>query len=151
MSLASEFLTRGLENIGARLRFSEGLLGIVTALGADAPEISSAAVALLSSHHDVGLGVVLGSNVFNLAGLLGFTAVVAGRVSIGRQGLLFNGGVALFVTCVAAALVLGFIVPWLSIVLLAVVLLPYVALMAMHPPSSTTAEVAAAMARTSAP
>lgn len=71
MSWASVWLTSALERIGARLRFSEGLLGIVTALGADAPEICSAFTALLSNQHEIGLGVVLGSNIFNLAGLLG--------------------------------------------------------------------------------
>jgi cation:H+ antiporter len=133
MSVASEFLTRGLENIGARLRFSEGLLGIVTALGADAPEICAASAALFSSHHDVGIGVVLGSNVFNLAGLLGLSAVIVGKVDIGREGLLLNGGVALFVAGVVTALVLGLTVPWFSVVLLFVVLIPYVVLLAMHP------------------
>lgn len=87
MFWASVRLTTALEDIGARLRFSEGLLGIVTALGADAPEVSAAFVALLSNHLEVGLGVVPGSDIFNLAGLLGLSALVAGRVSIGRQDL----------------------------------------------------------------
>ena len=56
MSWASVRLTEALERIGARLKFSDGLLGMVIALGADAPEISSAVAALLSAHHEVGLG-----------------------------------------------------------------------------------------------
>lgn len=133
MSWASVRLTTALERIGARLRFSEGLLGIVTALGADAPEVCSAFVALLSNHHEVGLGVVLGSNIFNLAGLLGLSALVAGRVSIGRQGLWFNGGISLVVSAVVVTLVLQWISVWSSLVLLALVLVPYVALTAMRP------------------
>jgi hypothetical protein len=58
MSWASVRLTASLERIGAWLRFSEGLLGIVTALGADPPEICSAFAALSLNHHEVGLGVV---------------------------------------------------------------------------------------------
>jgi cation:H+ antiporter len=100
MSWASVLLTAALERIGSRLRFSKGLLGIVTALGADAPEICSASTALLANQHEIGLGVVLGSNIFNLAGLLGLSALVAGRVTIGRQGLWLNGGASLLVSAV---------------------------------------------------
>ena len=126
-------MTSGLERIGARLRFTEGLLGIFTALGADAPEVASACSALLSGHHDVGMGVVLGSNVFNLAALLGLSAVVAGRVEIGREGLLLNGGAGLLVTMVAALLIFKVISPWLSAVLLLTVLVPYVSVVALRP------------------
>jgi len=133
MSAASVRLSSGLESIGSRLRFTEGLLGVVTALGANAPEICSAFVALLSSHHEIGLGVVLGSNIFNLAGLLGVSAVVAGRVSIGKEGLWFNGGTSLVVSVVVVSLILQWIPAWLSFFLLMLVLTPYVALTAMHP------------------
>src|SRR5438309_10044632 len=91
---ASIVLARELDRIGERLGFSEALLGMVTALGADAPEISSAVVAVVSGHNDTGVGVVVGSNVFNIAALLGLSAVVAGSVRIHRHGLLLNGVVA---------------------------------------------------------
>lgn len=133
MSVASMYLSAGLERIGSRLSFTEGLLGIVTALGANAPEICSAFAALLSSHHEIGIGVVLGSNIFNLAGLLGLSALVAGRVTIGRQGLWFNGGTSLVVSAVVVALILQWIPVWVSLLLLLLILVPYVALTAMHP------------------
>lgn len=133
MSWASVHLATALERIGTRLRLSDGLLGIVTALGADAPEICSAFAALVSSHHEVSLGVVIGSNIFNLAGLLGLSAIVAGRVTVGRQGLWFNGGTSLVVSAVVVALVLQWISVWLSLLLLLLVLVPYITLTAMHP------------------
>jgi cation:H+ antiporter len=133
MSWASMRLTRAIEGIAAHLRFTDGLLGIVAALGADAPEICSAIAALLSRDHEVGLGVVLGSNIFNLAGLLGLSAVVAGRVAIGREGLWFNGVTSLLGTVLVLALVLGWIPPWALLLALASVLAPYVRLTAMHP------------------
>lgn len=133
MSWASVHLATSLERIGARLGVSDGLLGIITALGADAPEICSAFAALLSSHHEVGLGVVIGSNIFNLAGLLGLSAIVAGRVSIGRHGLWFNGGTSMLVSVVVLALILQWISLWLSLALLVIVLVPYVTLMAFQP------------------
>jgi cation:H+ antiporter len=147
MFWASRRLATALERIGTRLRFSDGLLGIFTALGADAPEICSAFAALLSGQHEVGLGVVIGSNVFNLAGLLGLSALVAGRVSIGRQGLWFNGGTSLLVSLVVLALLLQWISVWFSLLLLALVLIPYVALTAMQPPLILTLRLPSAVKR----
>ncbi len=145
MFWASARLAAALERIGTRLRFSDGLLGIVTALGADAPEICSAFAALLSGQHEVGIGVVIGSNIFNLAGLLGLSALVAGRVTIGRQGLWFNGGTSLIVSAVVVALVMQWISVPFSLLLLILVLVPYVALMAMHPPQIDNFKLPSAM------
>lgn len=133
MSWASVHLATALERIGTRLRLTDGLLGIVTALGADAPEICSALAALFSSNHEVGIGVVIGSNIFNLAGLLGLSALVAGRVTIGRQGLWLNGGISLIVSIMLLALIMQWISVWTSLMLMALVLVPYVALTALHP------------------
>src|SRR5207244_1764084 len=124
--VSSLFFARKLDQLSERLGVSEGLHGIMTALGADAPEISTAITALVSSHSKLGVGVVIGSNVFNLAALLGLSALVAGHVRIHRHGLLLNGGVALLVTGLAAALVLGGLGPLAVTLLLFAVLVPYV-------------------------
>jgi cation:H+ antiporter len=133
ISVSSYILTANLERIGGRLGFSEGLLGIVTALGADAPEIASAITALMAGHNELGVGVVIGSNIFNLAAVLGLSAVVAGVIRPGREGLFFDGGVAVLVTLIGAALMMGFIAPWLSAVLLGALLVPYVWLSSLYP------------------
>ncbi|HST25758.1 MAG TPA: hypothetical protein VLJ76_07185 [Gaiellaceae bacterium] len=130
---ATVVFARELDRLSERLGVSEGLHGILTALGADAPEIATAVAALLSSRSKIGVGVVVGSNVFNLAALLGLSAVVAGRVRIHRHGLLLNGAVALAVTGLAVALVLGSIGAVAATVLLLVVFVPYVLLLARPP------------------
>jgi cation:H+ antiporter len=94
---ASEAMVRGLTSLGARLGFSEGLLGLLTAVGADAPELSSAVIAIAAGSRDVGVGVVLGSNLFNLAALLGLSALVTGRLSLHRTSLLLDGTIGLVV------------------------------------------------------
>ena len=129
---SSLVLARELDRIGERLGFSEALLGIVTALGADGPEIASAVVALISGHNDTGVGVVVGSNVFNIAALLGLSAVLAGTVRIHSHGLVLNGGVALLVAAIGALLVARWLPAWAALVLLLAVLAPYVALSALH-------------------
>ncbi len=123
--VASDALVRGLDRLGARLGLSEGLLGLLTALGADAPEVSSALVALHAGNGAVGLGVVLGSNIFNLAALLGLGAVLAGHVRVHRQGLLLDGGVAALSTLITAGLVWGLLAPVAAAALLVVLFIPY--------------------------
>jgi cation:H+ antiporter len=77
--------------------------------------------------------VVLGSNIFNLAMLLGLSAIVTGRVRIRRQGLALDGSVGLVVLLLTGALLLGWIPPVLALALLAGLLVPYVALVGITP------------------
>ena len=110
----------------------EALLGIVTALGADAPEIASAVAALVAGHEDTGIGVVVGSNIFNLAALLGVSALIAGSVGIHRHGLVLTGGVAMLVAVVGALVALGVLPGFVGFVLALLFLVPYVVLAALH-------------------
>ncbi len=130
---ASFVLSRELDRIGVRLGITEGLLGILTALGADAPEISTAAVAVLSHNTSIGVGVVLGSNVFNLAGLLGLSALIAGGVRMGRHAALLEGSAATAVALIAVTLAAGWIGPWMGFALCVVVLTPYALLASVRP------------------
>jgi cation:H+ antiporter len=131
--LSSEVLVRGLSVLGSHLNWTDGFLGLLTALGADAPEIASAIAALVVGAPDVGQGVVLGSNLFNLAMLLGLSAVLAGRVRMRRQGLLLDGTVAVLTLLIVALLLLGFLAPALALVLLVVLFIPYVMLVGLRP------------------
>jgi cation:H+ antiporter len=81
------------------------LIGLLAALGADSPELSSAVIAILAGAGDVGVGVVVGSNLFNLAALLGLSALVARGVRIRRGPLLLDAGVGIAVLLAAAVLV----------------------------------------------
>jgi cation:H+ antiporter len=109
--VTSWLLVSRLERIGERLSFSEALLGIVAALAADAPEITSAISALSSHQQGIGTGVVLGSNVFNLAALLGLGAVVAGRIRLHRKVVFLSGTVALLVALVSVLVISGAVPP----------------------------------------
>ena len=61
-TISSAVLSHRLDQVGSPLRLSEGLLGLVTALGADSPEIATAITALVGGQHDMGSGVIFGSN-----------------------------------------------------------------------------------------
>ncbi len=127
--LTSLVLVARLERVGERLGFSEALLGIVAALAADAPEITAAVTAIAQHQRRVGAGVILGSNVFNLAALLGLGAVVAGRIGLHRKVVLLGGAVAVSVAVVCLLVVPGVLPPMAGLVLAVAVLAAYVALL----------------------
>lgn len=104
---------------------------MITALGADSPEITSAVTALVAGEHEVGLGVVLGSNLFNLAGLLGLSGILAGRVTLPRPSLVFNGVVSLVATTVVALLIYSAISPAWALGLLVLILTGYTLLLSL--------------------
>jgi cation:H+ antiporter len=133
---AAAFFARRLDHVGLRLGLPETLLGLLTALAADAPETSSAIAALVKGEHDVGLGVILGSNVFNLAAMVGLSAIIAGGVRIRREALAVEGAVGVAATVIAGALVLELLGPWVTLGLLAVVLVPYLTLLGLGPERS---------------
>src|SRR5271157_5995016 len=108
---ASVFLVSRLERVGERLGVSEALLGLVAALAADGPEITASVTAIAGGHGTVGIGVTLGSNVFNLAALLGLSALLAGRIAFHRRALILEGGLGLWVAFLALGAVGGLIGP----------------------------------------
>jgi Ca2+/Na+ antiporter len=135
VSLATSWLlVSRLERVGERLGLSEALLGMVAALAADAPEITSAVTALLTHQQRVGAGVVIGSNVFNLAALLGLGALVAGGLRFRRRVVVLGGSVAMFVAIVCLVTVLGWIPAWMGLGLAAIAMLDYMALLGVNRP-----------------
>jgi cation:H+ antiporter len=132
LGAAAVFAAR-LDHIGLRLGLPEALLGLLTALAADAPEISSAIAALVQHQHAVAVGVVVGSNAFNLAAMLGVSAVVAGHVRARHETLELEALVGLWLLAVMLAVAAGGLGATVGAVLAAVVVVPYVALLAAGP------------------
>ncbi len=131
--VASGVLVARLERVCARLGLSAALLGLVAALAADSPEVTSAVTALAHGQHDVGTGVVLGSNVFNLAALIGLGAVVAGGIGLHPRVVILEGSMALWMAALTIAAVTSLITLELALVLALVALAPYVYVSAVHP------------------
>jgi cation:H+ antiporter len=133
LSLAASWvLVSRLERVGARLGLSEGLLGVLAALAADAPEITAAVTAIGGHESRIGAGVVIGSNVFNLAALLGFAAVLARKIALHRRVIVMEGVVALWIAAVCLAVIVGLLSPAIALGLVLAVLVPYVAVLGLR-------------------
>lgn len=127
VSLATSWvLVSRLERVGERFGLSEALLGLVAALAADTPEITTAVTALAHHQRAIGAGVIVGSNIFNLAALLGVGAVVAGRIRLHRKVVALGGAVALWVAIVCLTTIIGFLDPAVALGLALLVLVPYI-------------------------
>ncbi len=130
---ASVLLVSRLERLGERIGVSEALLGLMAALAADGPEITSAVTAIARGHGTVGIGVTLGSNVFQLAALLGLSAVIAGRLAFHRREILLEGAVGLWMALLSLAVVAGLMIPTIALLLALIVFVPYLVVSAEHP------------------
>lgn len=73
----ARFLVMGAVDIAQMAGVSEVVIGLtVVAIGTSMPELVTSIIAVRKGQGDVALGNVLGSNVFNILGILGITAVV---------------------------------------------------------------------------
>jgi cation:H+ antiporter len=128
---AAAVFAERLDLLGERIGLPEALVGLLTAAGADAPELSAAVTALLTGAKGAGLGVVIGSNVFNLGAMIGASAIAAGAVTLRREALVVEGGVALGVTGAVCLLGFGVVPAWAALALTLALLAPYVAVIAL--------------------
>lgn len=131
--LTSWLLVSRLERIGARLGLSEALLGLLAALAADAPEITAAVTAMISHNSRIGAGVVVGSNVFNLAALLGLSALAAGTIALHRRVIMLQGLVAVPLAAITLGVIAGGIGPAAGLATSLAVLVPYVVVLGLRP------------------
>jgi len=126
---AAGVFARRLDQVGLRLGLPETLLGLLTALASDSPEVASAIAALVRGQHGIAVGVVVGSNAFNIAAMLGLGAILATGIRVRRESLLVEAFVGLWVTLVVGLLVAGVLGPPATLALVAVVVVPYVVLL----------------------
>jgi cation:H+ antiporter len=129
---SSWVLVSRLERVGARLGLSELLLGVVAAVAADSPEITAAVTAIGQHQSQMGAGVVIGSNVFNLAALLGVAAIVARGIVLHRGVVLLEGVVALWVASVCVSVVVGLVPAPAGLALVLAWLVPYLVVLGVR-------------------
>lgn len=71
-------IVEGAVGVGTALGISEVVIGLtVVAVGTSLPELATSVVAAMRKEADIAVGNVIGSNIFNLAGILGVTATIA--------------------------------------------------------------------------
>jgi cation:H+ antiporter len=126
VTLASaRVFARRLDHLGVRFGFPEALIGLLTAVAADGPEIASALFALFRGAHSVSVGVLVGSNAFNLAAMVGVSALLAGCVRLRAEALLLEGLFGVVITLMAAGVLLHWLGAPVAAVLAVSAAVPY--------------------------
>lgn len=73
----AEFLVDGAKDIANNLGVSEGVISItMIAIGTSVPELAASIIAIIKGEKAISLGNLIGSNIFNIASVLGFTALI---------------------------------------------------------------------------
>lgn len=92
LMLGSNWLLTAAVEIARWLEVSELLIGLtVIAAGTSLPEVATSLIAAIRGQRDIAVGNVVGSNLFNLLGVLGLTAAVSHEgVPIAGQAAAFD-------------------------------------------------------------
>ena len=99
----SKVLIKGAIGLALELGVSEAVIGLtLVAVGTSLPELTISVIAALRRHADVAVGNILGSNIFNLLGILGVSALLQplearGRIIDFDQWVMLGVAVLLFV------------------------------------------------------
>lgn len=75
--LGARLLVQGAVGVAQWLGFSDAVIGLtVVAIGTSMPELVTSVLAARKGQSDVAFGNIIGSNIFNILGILGITAMV---------------------------------------------------------------------------
>lgn len=73
----SEFLVDGAKDIAKNMGVSEGVISItMIAIGTSVPELAASLIAIVKGEKAISLGNLIGSNIFNIASVLGLTCLI---------------------------------------------------------------------------
>jgi len=105
--IGAEGLVRGSSSLALRAGLSRLMVGLtIVAFGTSSPEMVVSVEAALSNQGDIAVGNVVGSNIFNIAVILGITALVC-PIPVHRQVIKIDAPVALGVALLLVMLLLN--------------------------------------------
>ncbi len=77
LPIASMLMVQGATTIAKMMGMSDVVIGLtIVALGTSLPELSATVACMKKNEHDLALGNIVGSNMFNLLGVLGISASI---------------------------------------------------------------------------
>ncbi|MFM8332957.1 MAG: calcium/sodium antiporter [Candidatus Methylumidiphilus sp.] len=121
--LGSRWLVEGAVRVAQSMGVSELVIGLtLIAAGTSLPELATSVVASLRGERDIAVGNVIGSNIFNILGVLGLSALAApAGVPVSAEALRFDIPVMVLVALACApAFMTGLVVQrWEGLLFLA--------------------------------
>ena len=75
--LNAEILVWGAKTIAVRMGISPLVIGLtIVAVGTSLPELAASVTSAIKGHHDIAIGNVIGSNIFNLLLVMGIPTII---------------------------------------------------------------------------
>lgn len=106
LMVGARFLVDGAVNIARTFGISEAFIGLtIVAVGTSLPELATSLIAAFRRHSEIAIGNIVGSNIFNVLGILGVTALIA-PIPVASRFLTFDLPVMIAVSLVLTALLL---------------------------------------------
>lgn len=103
LAIGGDWLVRTGSSLALRLGIPEVFVAMtLVAVGTSLPELATSMVAAMRGHDDIAVGNILGSNIFNIAGVLGVSAIVR---PISGQALHFELGAMLLLSALLLPLI----------------------------------------------
>ena len=104
----AEFLVAGSVSVARRYKVSDFVIGAaIVGIGTSMPELVVSFVGALKGNADVAIGNVVGSNIFNVLGILGLTAICF-PIAIDRKNITFEIPFCIGVSVILTLLALNF-------------------------------------------
>ena len=74
---SADWLVAGAVTIAKRFKISDFVIGaVIVGVGTSFPELVVSSIGAFEGNSDIALGNVIGSNIFNVLGILGLTAMI---------------------------------------------------------------------------
>lgn len=103
---ASRLLVWGAIDVARALNVSEIVIGLtIVAVGTSLPELAASVASALRKHHDIALGNIVGSNIFNLIAVLPAAAVIY-PIEISQHEFMRDYGSMVGITLLLTAFIL---------------------------------------------
>lgn len=102
----ARFLVTGATNIARDFGLSEAFIGLtIVAVGTSLPELATSIIAAFRKQSEIAIGNIVGSNIFNVLGILGVTALIA-PIPVEARFLTFDLPVMIAASVLFAVLLL---------------------------------------------
>ena len=76
--IGARFLVDSATTIARDFGISQAVIGLtIVAIGTSLPELATSVIAAFRKHTEISVGNIVGSNIFNIFGILGITALIA--------------------------------------------------------------------------
>jgi cation:H+ antiporter len=107
LMVGARFLVDGAVNIARDFGVSEAFIGLtIVAIGTSLPKLATSIIAALRKQSEIAIGNIVGSNIFNVLGILGVTAIIT-PIPVAGRFLTFDLPVMIAASAVLTALLLG--------------------------------------------